>query len=108
MTHETKKKIKAAAYAEYRSDAVKCMMAMGVPNVEDSWEGMMKAIDYVKDHNDKDGEFSGAVMAAAKWMHGYLEEDTARRLAEAEKMVSAEVSAAKAAPTAIRTGAATM
>lgn len=98
MTHETKKKIKAAAYAEYRSDAVKCIRAMGVPEVEDSWEGMMKALDYVKEHSDKEGEFSGAVMAAAKWMHGFLEEDTAHRLAETEKLVESEVSATKTAP----------
>ena len=69
--------IEAETYARYRSDAVRCMRAMGVPDVDDSWEGMMKALDYVKDHADREGEFSGAVMAAAKWMHGYLEEDTA-------------------------------
>ena len=98
MTKEAKAKIKDAAYAEYRAEAVTHLKAMGVPNVEDSWEGMMKAIDYMKAHANREGEFSGVVMAAAKWMHGFLEQDTACRMKKAEELFAAE---AKAAPASV-------
>ena len=97
MTDETRSAVEAEAYASYRREAVGCMRAMGVPDVDDSWEGMMKAVEYVKDHADREGEFSGAVMAAAKWMHGYLEQDTAHRLKKAGEMVSRETGSADSA-----------
>ena len=97
MTKETKQAVKAEAYADYRKCAVNGFHSMGVPDVDDSWEGIMKAVDYVKDHANREGEFSGAVMLAAKWMHGYLEEDTACRVRKAMEMVEREVGAATAA-----------
>ena len=93
MTKETKQAVKAAAYAEYRECAVNGFRAMGVPDVDDSWEGIMRAVDYARDHADREGEFSGAVMLAAKWMHGYLEQDTACRVKKTTEMVEREVAA---------------
>lgn len=95
MTDETKEAVKADTYAQFRGKAVKCMRAMGVPDVDDSWDGMMKAVDYVKDHADREGEFSGAVMAAAMWVHGFCEQDSAAALERVEALISHEMEAAK-------------
>ena len=94
MTDETKEAVKADTYAQFRCKAVKCMRAMGVPDVDDSWEGMMKAVDYVKGHADREGEFSGAVMAAAMWVHGFCEQDSAAALERVEALISHEMAAA--------------
>ena len=94
MTEKTTEAVEAETYAGYRREAVACMRAMGVPDVDDSWDGMMKAVEHVKRHADREGEFGGAVMAAAKWVHGYLEEDTACAKRKAMEMVEREVSAA--------------
>ena len=94
MTKETKREVKNAAYADYRAEAVQSLRTMGVPDVEDSWEGIMNAIDYVKDHANRQGEFSGAMMAAMKWMHGCMEQDTACRLKHAEALIAREHEAA--------------
>jgi hypothetical protein len=96
MTDETKEAVKADTYAQFRCKAVKCMRAMGVPDVDDSWDGMMKAVDYVKDHADREGEFSGAVMAAAMWVHGFCEQDSAAALERVEALISHEMEAANA------------
>lgn len=95
MTDETKEAVKADTYAQFRCKAVKCMRAMGVPDVDDSWDGMMKAVDYVKGHADREGEFSGAVMAAAMWVHGFCEQDSAAALEKVEALISREMEAAK-------------
>lgn len=95
MTDETKEAVKAETYAQFRCKAVKCMRSMGVPDVDDSWEGMMKAVDYVKDHADREGEFSGAVMAAAMWVHGFCEQDSAAALERMEALISHEMEAAE-------------
>ena len=96
MTSETKKEVELAKYREFRCKAVLNLRAMGVPDVEDSWEGIMKAVDYVKGHANREGEFSGAVMAAAMWMHGYCEEQTACAVEKAMEMVDREVAVAVA------------
>ena len=98
MTKETKKAAKADIFRGYREKAVAKFnehMPEGM-KVEDTWEGVMNAVDYVLDHADRKGERSGAVLAAAMWMHGYLEEDTARRLCELHMIVDGEVEAALA------------
>ncbi len=95
MTDETKEAVKADTYAQFRCKAVKCMRAMGVPDVDDSWDGMMKAVDYVKGHADREGEFSGAIMAAAMWVHGFCEQDSAAALEKVEALISREMDAAK-------------
>lgn len=94
MTDETKKEVESARFAHYRTKAVSCLRSLGVPDVEDSWEGMMRAVDYVKSRGDRDGEFSGAMMAMAMWVHGYLEEDTMCALEKTGAMVDREVAAA--------------
>lgn len=93
MTDETKEAVKAESYAQFRCKAVRCMRAMGVPDVDDSWEGMMKAVDYVKSHADREGEFSGAVLAAAMWTHGYCEQDSAAALEKVEAIIEREAAA---------------
>ena len=99
MTKKTESEIKHAAYIDYRNEAVKRLTMMGVPDVKDDFESMMNAVDYVMRHANKKGEFSGAVFAASMWIHGYLEQDTAKRLKEAEVLFAedngAEGSAAK-------------
>lgn len=94
MTDKTKEAVKAESYAKFRCKAVQCMRSMGVPDVDDSWEGMMKAVDYVKGHADREGEFSGAVMAAAMWVHGFCEQDSAAALERVEALLADESAAA--------------
>lgn len=90
MTDETKAKIEREAYADYRAEAVKRLTMMGVPDVKDDFESMMNAVDYVKCHANRKGEFSGAMFASAMWVHGWLEQDTAKRLKEVEAMFAAD------------------
>ena len=101
MTHETKKAAKAEMFRGYREKAVSEFSRYtpeGV-QVEDTWESVMKALDYVLDHADQPGEKSGAVLTAAMWMHGYLEEDTACRLKRLAEVVDEEVKTALEART---------
>jgi len=95
MTDKTKEAVEAESYARFRCSAVKCMRAMGVPDVDDSWEGMMRAVDYVKDHANREGEFSGAVMAAAMWVHGYCEQDSAAAIGKVEALIAREAGETK-------------
>lgn len=100
MTHETKKAIKADIFRGYREKAVARFneyMPEGM-KIEDTWEGVMNAIDYVLDHADRKGERSGAVLAAAMWTHGFLEEDTYCRISKMTEIVDAEVAAAAKTP----------
>ena len=97
MTHETKKADKAEIFRGFRRDAVARFnerMPEGM-KVEDTLEGVMDAVDYVLDHADRKGERSGAVLAAAMWMHGYLEEETYCKLSKMSEIVDAEVAASK-------------
>lgn len=97
MTHETKKAVKAEIFKGFRRDAVARLnerMPEGM-KVEDTPEGVMDAVDYVLDHADRKGERSGAVLAAAMWMHGYLEEETYCKLSKMSEIVDAEVAASK-------------
>jgi len=43
MPEEAKAKIECEAYADYRTEAVKRLTMMGVPNVKDDLESMMDA-----------------------------------------------------------------
>lgn len=104
MTHETKKAVKAEIFSGFRRDAVARFnerMPEGM-KVEDTPEGVMDAVDYILDHADRKGERSGAILAAAMWMHGYLEEETYCKLSKMSEIVDAEVAASKehAAPRA--------
>lgn len=104
MTRETKKAVKAEIFRGFRRDAVARFnerMPEGM-KVEDTPEGVMDAVDYVLDHADRKGERSGAILAAAMWMHGYLEEETYCKLSRMSEIVDAEVAASKehAAPRA--------
>lgn len=104
MTHETKKAAKADIFRGYREKAVGRFnehMPEGM-KVEDTWEGVMNAVDYIFDHADRKGERSGAILTAAMWMHGFLEEDTAHRLCELRELVDGEVEAALAEHSAAR------
>ena len=98
MTKETKKAAKADIFRGYREKAVsrfnEYMPEDG--KIEDTWEGVMNAIDYILDRADRDGERSGTILTAAMWMHGYLEEDTAERLCKLRELVDGEVEAALA------------
>ena len=97
MTHETKQAVKAEIFKGFRRDAVARFnerMPEGM-KVEDTPEGVMDAVDYTLDHADRKGERSGAVLAAAMWMHGYLEEETYCKLSKMTEIVDAEVAAAK-------------
>ena len=101
MTHETKQAVKADIFRGFRRNAVARFnerMPEGM-KIEDTPEGIMDAVDYVLDHADRKGERSGAILAAAMWMHGYLEEETYCKLAKMAEIVDSEVAAAKAAPT---------
>lgn len=96
MTKETRTAVKAELFKGYREKAVaefRKFMPEG-RTVEDTWEGVMSAVDYVLDRADRAGERSGAVMAAAMWMHGYLEEDTYCKVNRMSEIVDAEVAAA--------------
>ena len=109
MTHETKKAVKAEIFGGFRRDAVARLnerMPEGM-KVEDTPEGVMDAVDYVLDHADRKGERSGAILAAAMWMHGYLEEETCCKIGKMSEIVDAEVAAAKGhdAPAATATPA---
>lgn len=107
MTHETKKAVKAEIFRGFRENAVARFneyMPEGM-KVEDTPEGVMDAVDYVLDHADRKGERSGAILAAAMWMHGYLEEDTYCRISKMTEIVDAEVAAAKERETAPTTTA---
>lgn len=107
MTHETKKAIKADIFRGYREKAVAHFneyMPEG-KKIEDTWEGVMNAVDYILDHADKKGERSGTVLTAAMWMHGFLEEDTYCRISKMSGIVDAEVAAAKEQETAPATTA---
>ena len=101
MTHETKKAAKAEIFRGYREKAVAEFQRYLPEGVEvcDSWEGVMKALDYVDSHADQPGERSAAVLTAAMWMHGYLEEDTYCRLKKLAEVVDAEVRTALEAHT---------
>lgn len=97
MTHETKQAVKAEIFSGFRRDAVARLnerMPEGM-KVEDTPEGVTDAVDYVLDHADRKGERSGAVLAAAMWMHGYLEEETYCKLGKMSEIVDAEVAASK-------------
>ena len=97
MTHETMKAIEADIFKGYREKAVARFneyMPEGM-KIEDTWEGVMNAVDYALDHADRKGERSGAVLAAAMWTHGFLEEDTYCRINKMTEIVDAEVAAAK-------------
>lgn len=98
MTKETKKAAKADIFRGYREKAIGRLneyMPEGA-KIEDTWEGVMNAVDYILDHADRKGERSGAILTAAMWMHGFLEEDTAHRLCELRELVDGEVEAALA------------
>lgn len=98
MTKDTKKALKAEIFRGYREKAV-AKLNERLPEgakAKDTWEGVMDAVDYVLDHADRKGERSGAILTAAMWMHGYLEEDTAQRLCQLRELVDGEVEAALA------------
>lgn len=94
MTHETESAAMADVFRGYRERAV-AEFRKYVPDMEDTWEGVMGAADRILRHADEEGEMGGAVMAAAMWTHGYLEEDTACRMKKLEGIVDAEVEASR-------------
>ncbi len=97
MTHETKRKVKAAAFARMREKAVSCLHAMGADAgiyEPDSWEGVMTMLKGVLDGRDS-GKQASAILAAAKWMHAHLECETMKEVDEASEMVEREMAAAK-------------
>lgn len=105
MTHETKMRVKEETFAEFREGGVSMLRGLGLPfAVEDTWESVQKAADYVAMHANKAGEHGTAIMAAAMWMHGWLECQTMRkciaaaRLVDAEKAAEAEAKAEPAKP----------
>lgn len=95
MTHETKTAAKKEIFASFREKAVSEFRKRLPEDVEidDSWEGVMTAVDYILDHADRKGERSGAILAAAMWVHGVLEEDTYCRLHKLAETIEAEVAA---------------
>ena len=102
MTHETKQAAKKEIFASFREKAVsefKKYLPEDV-KIDDSWEGVMTAIDYIFDHADRKGEKSGAVLAAAMWVHGFLEEETYCRLQKLAEIVESEVAASHEGKTA--------
>lgn len=102
MTHETKQASKKEIFASFREKAVsefkKYLPEDAV--IDDSWEGVMAAVDYILDHADRKGERSGAILAAAMWMHGFLEEETYCRLHKLAEIVESEVAASREGKTA--------
>ena len=102
MTHETKTAAKKEIFASFREKAVsefKKYLPEDV-KIDDSWEGVTTAVDYVFDHADRKGERSGAILAAAMWTHGVLEEETYCRLRKLAEIIESEVAASHEGKTA--------
>lgn len=97
MTHETKKALKAELFKGFRREAVDELQALvkdASIKVEDTEESIKATADYALRNADKPGERGAAIMAAAKWTHGFLEETTYCKAAKLEEMIAAEVKAA--------------
>ena len=98
MTKETKKMVKAAAFAEFRDGGVSMLNSLKLPfKVEDTWESVQKAADYVAMHANKPGEHGTSIMAAAMWMHGYLEHKTMQKVCAAAELIESDEEAKKSA-----------
>jgi len=89
MTHETKKRVKADAFAEMRRTALACMMAVVGTDIEDTWDGVMNAKAKVGKYGDE-SERAAFDMAQDKWMHAYLEEWTCEKVRAAEALLEHE------------------
>ena len=98
MTHETKQAAKKEIFASFREKAITEFRKRLPEDVEvdDSWEGVMTAVDYILDHADRKGEKSGAILAAGMWVHGVLEEETYCRLHRLAEIIESEVAASHA------------
>lgn len=98
MTKETKKMVKTAAFVEFREGGVSMLNSLKLPfKVEDTWESVQKAADYVAMHANKPGEHGTAIMAAAMWMHGYLEHKTMQKVCAAAELIESDDAAKKSA-----------
>ena len=93
MTKETEHKVLADAFCEMRRTALSCMQSITKSEVEDSWDGVMKAGAKVEQYGDAE-EKSAFDMARDKWLHAFFEQWTYGKLHEAEEMISHEVAAA--------------
>ena len=93
MTHETMRKVEQSAFHDMRRDAIKCMTATIGTQVDDSWEGIMRALDEVKRKGSPD-EFAAVYLAAMKWMHGFCEEWTTKRVEDAAALIAADAESA--------------
>ena len=64
-------------YKKMKKEAVgKMEILRGVPHIEDTWEGMHNAAEYIHKHRTCDDVVS-ADMVLAMWVHFYCEEMTA-------------------------------
>jgi len=93
MTHETMRRVEKSAFCDMRRSAVQCMTATIGTQVEDSWEGIMRALGEVKRKGSPE-EFAAVYLAAMKWMHGFCEEFTIKRLEDAEALIAADAESA--------------
>ena len=64
-------------------------------DVDDSWEGVMRAVSEVRRSNDPD-KFAGVMLAAMKWMHARCEQMTYEKVDAAEALIASDAESAHA------------